>query len=68
MSEDQAVPQVPRYLSQADIARAAGVATAAVSQAITRGLLTPDARIGRAPGFKAENENVVKYIARDRRK
>ena len=59
---------VPHYLSQSDIAGAAGVSTAAVSQAITRGLLTPDARIGKTPGFKADNATVVKYIARDRRR
>ena len=59
---------VPHYLSQADVARAAGVTPAAAGSALANGVLTPDARVGRAAGFKASNPTVIAYINRDRRK
>ena len=66
MTEELPVPRC--YLSQSDIARAAGVTTGAAHLAIVRGVLTPDVRVGGAPGFSPNDPAVKAYIARERRK
>ena len=58
---------VPHYLSQSDVARAAGVTRSAAGCALADGVLRPDATFGRGAGFKASNPTVIAYINRDRR-
>ena len=65
MTEEQ---PVPHYLSQADVARAAGVSRPSARFALATGVLKPDASVGRSVGFKASNPTVIAYIARERRK
>ena len=65
MTEEQ---PVPHYLSQSDVARAAGVTPAAAANALADGVLKRDLTVGRAAGFKASNPTVIAYINRDRRK
>ena len=65
MTEDQSVP---KYLSQSDVARQAGVSRSAAQHALVSGVLKPDVTVGRAAGFKASNPTVVEYVNRVRRK
>ena len=57
---------VPRYLSQTEVARAAGVNPTSANAAIARGLITPVVQVGRSPGFDPNDPAVKAYIARKR--
>lgn len=59
---------VPRYLSQTEVARRAGVNPTSANAAIARGLITPAVHVGRSPGFDPDDARVKAYIARERRK
>lgn len=65
MTEDQSVP---KYLSQSDVARQAGVSRSSVTDAVAAGVLKRDVTVGRGAGFKASNPTVAEYVNRVRRK
>lgn len=55
-----------RFLTQSDVARAAGVDRAAARHALRSGLLKADAYAGRAAIFRPDNPTVVAYTTRKR--
>jgi hypothetical protein len=58
---------IERFLTQSDVARAAGVDRTATRDALQRGLLKADAYAGRAAIFRPDNPTVVAYINRPRK-